>query len=932
LYPLGGTGGGRPGAAPVDLPIARMFASERTYVALDLETTGLDPTHDRITEIGAVRFDEEGRELAVFDQLVNPGRAIPAFTEKLTRITNEDVRGAPAFAEIANELALFVGESAVVGQNVTFDLAFLAEAGVEFEGPALDTLRFARILFPEGPGALSDLAAELNIEMPVAHRALADARTTASVFLALRRRASAMAPGERGSLARLVALDEPALAREIGGDEAEAGGGVEAPALPDRWEPPAALVRAEEPEPVSAEEVREALAGAAQVVERFEERPQQVEMAEAVAGAFSDGGHWLIEAGTGVGKSLAYLIPAALYALRNGTRVVISTNTIALQEQLLGKDVPALRQILWQAGAIDEPGDLRVALLKGRANYLCVQRWMAHPASLGDPDVARLAASLARWLPKTHSGDRSELRLDRGARAAWTRFSAADADCLSRQHTFVREGRCFLQRARKTAEGAHLVVVNHALLLADLASGGSAIPPFDHLVVDEAHNLEAQATQQFGLHIGARQVTDALEAIHRPRSSERREGGILATTGLPETLGAGAASALKGAIAAAAAVAGKPFVALGALAAESRDDRVSITPGVRSGTGWGEVEEAWTALDAALTGAVESCRAASGLLAGEDAGTGAEELEAASLRLEGVRLDLGRLVGNHDPETIVWASTMRDGTGALNSAPLEVGPRLADELFAGRATVVATSATLAAGGSMGFTANQMGLPDAATLALGSPFDYERSTLLATPTGFPDPGAPGYDEAAAEAITKLALASEGRALALFTSHASLRRVAELSRGALEQEGISVLVQDRDGAPRQLMRNLIEDPRAVIFGTASFWEGIDIRGEALSLVVIARLPFGVPTDPIHKARSDLYDDPFAGYSLPGAILRFRQGFGRLIRDREDRGVVAVLDSRIRTRRYGSAFVQAIPECTRLGAEVDTIAARTREWLAR
>ena len=266
-------------------------------------------------------------------------------------------------------------------------------------------------------------------------------------------------------------------------------------------------------------------------------------MAEAVAGAFSDGGHWLIEAGTGVGKSLAYLIPAALYALRNGTRVVISTNTIALQEQLLGKDVPALREILREAGAIGEPEELRVALLKGRANYLCVQRWMNHPASLADPDVARLAASLARWLPKTHSGDRSELRLDPGARSAWARFSASDADCLSRQHTFVREGRCFLQRARKTAEGAHLVVVNHALLLADLASGGSAIPAFDHLIIDEAHNLEAQATQQFGLHIGARQVTEALEAIHRPRTSERREGGVVATSGLPEALGAGAASA-----------------------------------------------------------------------------------------------------------------------------------------------------------------------------------------------------------------------------------------------------------------------------------------------------------------------------------------------------------------------------------------------------
>lgn len=344
------------------------------------------------------------------------------------------------------------------------------------------------------------------------------------------------------------------------------------------------------------------------------------------------------------------------------------------------------------------------------------------------------------------------------------------------------------------------------------------------------------------------------------------------------------------------------------------------------------MEEGWTGLDAALASAVESSRAASGLLGGEDGGTAGEELEAAAGRLEGVRLDLAHLIEGGDPNTIVWASTTRDGTGALNSAPLEVGPLLAAELFEGRATVIATSATLAAGGSMAFTAEQMGLPDAGTLALGSPFDYKRSTLLATPTGFPDPGNRGYDEAASGAITALALASRGRALALFTSHASLRRVAELARPALEREGISVLVQDRDGAPRQLMRNLVEDPRAIIFGTSSFWEGIDIRGEALSLVVIARLPFGVPTDPIHRARSDLYDDPFGGYSLPGAILRFRQGFGRLIRDREDRGVVAVLDSRVRTKRYGRQFLDAIPECTQLNADIRDIAARTRAWLSR
>ncbi|HCU99735.1 MAG TPA: hypothetical protein DGL25_00915, partial [Dehalococcoidia bacterium] len=735
-----------------------MFDESRTYVAIDLETTGLNPTNDRITEIGAVRFDEQGRELNVFDQLVDPGQVIPAFTEKLTGITNEAVQGAPVFKEIAKDLAAFVGKSTIVGQNVGFDLAFLAKANLQFEGPVLDTLRLARILFPEGPGALSDLAAHLGIEMPVAHRALADARTTASVFLALRQRAEALPAVERALLARAVAADEPALARELGLDSFAANADLETPTLPEPWQPPEALVRAETLMPIGTEEVTEALAGASKVVEQFEERPQQAKMAVAVAEAFSEEGQWLIEAGTGVGKSLAYLIPAALYALRNGTRVVISTNTIALQEQLLGKDVPALRKLLQEAGALSQPEELRVALLKGRANYLCMQRWMGHTTNLADPDVARLAASLARWLPKTQSGDRAELRLDAIARSAWTRFSAADTDCLANQHTFVREGRCFLQRARKTAEGAHLVIVNHALLLADLASGGSAIPAFDHLIIDESHNLEAQATQQFGLHLGARQITEALEAIHRPPSSERREGGVLTMTGLPETLGDLPTRALKGAIAEAAEKVARPFDALGGLTREPRDDRIRVTPSLRSNTIWEEVETGWAALDKALTHAIESCRTAATLVVGEDAGSASEEIEAAAGRLEKIQIDLTGLVEDNDTNTIVWVSSTREGGGTLNSAPLEVGPILERELFANRATIIATSATLAAGESMAFTANQIGLPHAGTLALGSPFDYEQSTLLATPTNFPDPSDQGYDEATAEAVTKLVLAS------------------------------------------------------------------------------------------------------------------------------------------------------------------------------
>jgi DNA polymerase-3 subunit epsilon/ATP-dependent DNA helicase DinG len=268
---------------------------------------------------------------------------------------------------------------------------------------------------------------------------------------------------------------------------------------------------------------------------------------------------------------------------------------------------------------------------------------------------------------------------------------------------------------------------------------------------------------------------------------------------------------------------------------------------------------------------------------------------------------------------------------SANSAPLDVGPTLARALWARRRTVIATSATLSAGGSMRYTAGRLGLPEADAMQLGSPFDHQRSTLLATVAGLPAPTEPGFDAAAGGALVRLIEAAEGRALALFTSHGALRASAERARGPLARSGIRLLVQGIDGTPRQLAEMLRSDARVAVFGTSSFWEGVDVRGRALSLVAIVRLPFAVPTDPVQRARAEQYDDPFREFSLPHAILRFRQGFGRLIRDRTDRGVVVVLDRRISDRSYGSEFLQGLPRCARAHGSVESVARRVAEWLA-
>ncbi len=909
----------------------------RTYVALDLETTGLDPERDRIIEVGAVRFDDAGTEIESFQRLVNPGREIPAFIERFTGVTNQMVLGAPSIAAVGPEVEAFVGSSQVVGHNIAFDLHYLGREGVRLKVEAIDTAELARYLVPRlRSHGLAEVARELDLETFDHHRALNDARMAAAVFTRLLNRAARLDPAQRSQLARFVGIHQPVLASVIAGP----AGGVEGVKHIPAFSPPPeypALSPQEPPLPITSGDIEAGFRAAATVLDGFEEREEQREMAEAVRQAFSRGGHYLIEAGTGVGKSFSYLLPAAIDAVRNGRRVVVSTNTIALQEQLLSKDIPALRRILVQAGFIAEEQELRASLLKGRSNYLCLQRWIANYASgLGDPDFARLGSAMLLWLPETQTGDRSELNLAPDEWTVWQRFSAQDADCLARQNRYVREGNCFLLRARKSAESAHILVVNHALLLADLAAGGSAIPEFDHLVIDEAHNLEDVATNQFGASLSLRRMHEALDGIHRRGSREQREGGVVTLLrALPQEAFGLLAKSLEDAVARCHERAGPYFAALGRLTPPGEDDRQLLTPALRHGDRWEVVEEAWDGLlrtirevEARGTTAAKAVAEA----AVESADVLASEFETALRRVQEVHLLAELLMGSPGEDTIVWTGRDREGNGTLNSAPLEVGPRLWEELFSKTGTLIATSATLSANGDMGFAARRLGLEDPETLQLGSPFNYRRATLLAAVEDVPDPAARDYLDAVARAIIELTHASGGRALALFTSNAALRRVADLVRAELNASGILALAQGVDGSPRQLTEQLRSNPRTLVLGTASFWEGIDIRGDALSMLIIARLPFGVPSDPVFKARSEQYPSPFNDYALPSAILRFRQGFGRLIRDKSDRGVVAVLDRRLWEKQYGKAFLNSLPECTRLKAPAREVGNAVRDWLSR
>jgi DNA polymerase-3 subunit epsilon/ATP-dependent DNA helicase DinG len=918
----------------------------RTYVALDLETTGLDPDRDAIIEVGATRFDLDGNE-ETFRTFCDPKRPIPYRVQRLTGISESDTHGAPLFAEVAGELQEFIGDSPLVGQNIGFDLSFLARAQLRPAGPAYDTQDLATLLLPDlVERNLRGIANHLGMEF-VAHRALEDAEAARFVFAQLRERLAWLPPALLAEASRAAAAtDLPLrfLLREVLDElptvAASNGDGLVHGAV----RPPPSYGTALQPvgdgrELIDVESIGRALGESARfALEGFEEREEQIAMARAVTTVLNSSGQILIEAGTGIGKSLAYLLPSASYAMANNGRVVISTNTINLQEQLLSQDVPKARQVL------PDGANLHAAQLKGRRNYLCLQRWSnLREASNVTPDEANLLVRLLLWLPNTETGDRSELRLNAGEDAVWNRMSAQDGACLSTPCPFVRDGSCFLLRARKRAEAAHVVLVNHALLLSDVVVGGGVIPEYQHLVIDEAHHLEAEATRRFGFETSEDHIDTLLGRLSVPNGGlTERARNAMRTGGGPDASEAAALSRVEHAVEGTRQILPEFFLRLeGFMRQQSNADgeyegRLRLNHAMRIQPDWTDIETTWERVGASMGALLAGLDQLAARLAGLPGLAEHQELPNEALELfqelSHIRAAVGAMILQDDSSTISWLTQQRNGSGLqLASAPLRVAEILDERLFSQKDAAVLTSATLTVENRFDYVRNALGLGEAEELRLGSPFDYATSTTVLLPLDMPEPNDPNYMLALQQAIIELARASSGRALVLFTSHSSLRAAHHGIKKPLEEEEILVLGQNVDGSPKQLIQALKQNPRTVLLGAASFWEGIDVVGDALSLLIIARLPFSVPDDPVFQARSELYDDPFGEYALPQAVLRFKQGFGRLIRRKTDRGAMVMLDGRIHSKQYGQSFLRSLPPCSIQRLSTRQMGGVVSQWLA-
>ncbi|NPV86902.1 MAG: DEAD/DEAH box helicase family protein [Anaerolineae bacterium] len=929
-----------------------------SIVALDIETTGLNPQMDEIIEIGAVRFNGNRVE-DKWHTLVSPKKPIPPFITQLTGITNEMVHNATPLSDALQTIADFVGDSPIVGHNIAFDLSFLQRYNILQLNDIIDTYELAAVLLPTASRYnLGALAQQFAVIAPVSHRGLDDAFTTRAVYLKLLEKANEL-PVEL--IAEFVRHSEPLVwygewvfkqilavrsRQPISARKArDRDGGVLFASDENVYAPP--LTPLEQPLALDVEEIAALLEYGgpfSQYFDQYEHRPEQVEMLRAIARALSESQHLMVEAGTGVGKSFAYLIPATFWAMQNNTRVVISTNTINLQDQLIKKDIPDLRAALGV--------NVRATVLKGRSNYLCPRR-LESLRHRGPETVEemRVLAKILVWLEEGGKGDRNEINLNGAVeREIWTRLSAENETCKAETCTQRIEGNCPFYQAYAAAQSSHLLIVNHALLLSDIATGSRVLPAYNHLIVDEAHHLESASTNALSYRITQGDLARMLRELGGSSS------GVLGYTlhQLKNVLRPSDLAAFEQVVSRLTDLAFRLehdfkvfFQALENYLYERREgqevsaygQQERIVPGSRTLPMWEDVEISWES-------ARETIKLLLNLMAqlnksiAEIGAVLPDELEDAQGNLASLLRRLGEaenrihaLVSEPEPNSIYWIEIQPNKNHlALQIAPLHVGSLMEQYLWHEKECVVMTSATLTTHGEFDYLRERLNADEADELMLGSPFDYESSALLYIANDIPEPGdASNHQRAVERALVQLARTTGGRMMVLFTSYAQLKRTSQAIVPLLAKDDIIVYEQGEGASPNTLLENFREADKAVLLGTRSFWEGVDIPGMALSVLVIVKLPFDVPSDPIIEARAETFDDPFYQYSLPEAILRFRQGFGRLIRTQSDRGVVVILDRRVLTKQYGKLFIESLPRCSMKIDTINNLPATAARWLS-
>lgn len=929
-----------------------------SIVVCDFETTGLDPTADKIIEVGLVRL-EKGLIIDHYHTLVNPNSPIPLKIKKLTGLDDCDLVNAPLIEHILPDIIEFIGDSTISGHNVQFDLSFLEAArGFPHMGNVYDTLELARLVAPGAPSfRLESLSKWLGLETGPSHRALDDAMAAARLFIALLVRIKEF---EHDIIVQLIKLLHIAHSgfyklfndifkenyglfsdRKISSIHYWQREPIESASL---FQPDDALTKKSF---LSEHEIAELVRPDGPMklsLPGYEYRPQQEAMIREIVRAMNDEMYLLMEAGTGVGKSMAYLLPSVFWALHNKQRVLVSTHTINLQEQLWLKDIPMLSQVLNQP--------LKVALAKGRQNYICLRRWFIALESVSQPDEAAFLARVLTWLSVTDSGDKSEINILPNESDFWQNICGDTDGCLGIRCRYQRN--CFVNRARKAAEEASLIITNHSLLFADVRTENRVLPSYGPLIIDEAHHLEEAAT----IHLG-RQFSQG--ALNRWLGAAGKTLAKLSEM-TPPSDGGKWIKALGGAQAArleAAEGARHFFQMLWEMAKQNTSGgqreygRVSLRMPC-SGAGYEEAVAAGERFLELLFGFINKVKACAELVelwsvTGDSWAVPLRDLAQIAESGLAQAYDCEFIIKNQDPGHVYWTEIEVSARGTfkhvlMQASPIDVGTLLYERFFKFKDTVIMVSATLSVGGAFDHYIERGGLSHLSPTKLkaahfDSPFTYDSQALLCIARDLPTQGQVAdsiYIEKIQEAIFRLVQVTAGKTLVLFTSHRTLREVYSRLRDKLENMDINLIGHGIDGSRSRILEEFKNSSRTVLFGASSFWEGVDVPGEGLSCVIMVKLPFDPPSAPVTEARLEsLYEkekDGFLSLSVPHAVIRFKQGFGRLIRSKNDRGCIIVLDGRILNKKYGRHFLNSLPLQSHFRGDINTVANKVSSWMGR
>jgi ATP-dependent DNA helicase DinG len=921
------------------------------FVVIDLETTGNSPKKgDKIIQFAAVVI-ENGKIVDRFSSLINPKMKIPIFIEELTGINDEMVINAPFFEELAVKIQNLLEDAYFVAHNVLFDLSFLQEellfANQEgFYGSVIDTVEMARFLYPTIDSyKLNDLANLMGFSHNRPHQADSDAEVTAELLLHFLNRLesiplttckqlSELSGGLKSDIQLLFEdlINEKELIVEKWPFYLEKVNGLvinKSTSLNEKQ-----LINEFEEFSFPKSDVDKDML-LKQTIQHYQKRDGQFIMMNEIYDAFTHQHHLMLEAGTGIGKSLGYLVPAAYFSKASGNKVMISTYTTQLQSKLIENDIPLLRQIT--------PFDVSIALLKGKSHYICLSKFEDSLQDLEDNyDSCLTKMQILIWLLETETGDVDELNLSSGGQIFWNRVRHGQEGSLGNETWKEKD---FYLRAKQRVSEADIIITNHSLLLTNLTQSNHILPNIDYLVLDEGHHFHKVATKflgsqldYFGIRLLLNQfgLKDQKQLLYKMEILLKNKEGKIDFKNIFFTLSDlffemdEFFKAIRIYVKKVSKL--EPTNKLSQRINRNNQNYKFLFHSAERFSF--KIKELLDSLEFIPNKMEKSLSEKDYLLV--------EELKQLYRELTRLRGNINRIFLNATEQDVAWIDI--DFRSYQNSTtvylqPVSISQQLQELFFENKKSVVITSATLSIDNQFNYILNELGLKESTkTISVASPFDYRNKVKLFVPEGLPDIRSVSNEEyvaAITEQIISIAEVTKGRILTLFTAQDMLRKTFTLMKESGLLEDYALIAQGiTSGSRSRLTRNFQKFDKAILFGTSSFWEGIDIPGEDLSCLIMVRLPFTPPDDPFMQAKCDeskrLGGNPFMDISLPEAVLKFKQGFGRLIRTEQDKGVFIIFDRRIVTAKYGKWFFNSIPEVNVMEMENEEMLKKIRNWL--